>query len=73
MSHFRYTIFPQEYTPSRRLQTPSITYLSMFFTVPITFVPECVFFRYLRSNAHTLILIINILDIYNVPIEQFFT
>lgn len=73
MSHFRYTIFPQEYTPSRRLQTPSITYLSMFFTVPITFVPECVFFRYLRSNSHTLILIINILYIYNVPFEQFFT
>ena len=43
MSHFRYTIFPQEYTPSRRLQTPSITYLSMFFTVPITFVLECMF------------------------------
>lgn len=53
MSHFRYTIFPQEYTPSRRLQTPFITYLSMFFTVPITFVPECVFFRYLRSNGKT--------------------
>ena len=53
MSRFRYTIFPQEYTPSRRLQTPSITYLSMFFTVPITFVPECVFFRYLRSNGKT--------------------
>ena len=51
MSHFRYTIFPQEYTPSRRLQTPSITYLSMFFTVPIPFVPECVCFRYLRSNG----------------------
>ena len=51
MSHCRYTIFPQEYTPSRRLQTPSITYLSMFFTVPITFVPECVFFRYLRCNG----------------------
>ena len=53
MSRFRYTIFPQEYTPSRRLQTPSITYLSMFFTVPITFVPECVFFRYLRSTGKT--------------------
>ena len=73
MSHFRYTIFPQEYTPSRRLQTPSITYLSMFFTVPILFVFECIGFRYLRSNGHTLILIINILDIYNVPTEQFFT
>ena len=50
MSHCRYTIFPQEYTPSRRLQTPSITYLSMFFTVPILFVFECIGFRYLRSN-----------------------
>ena len=49
MSHCRYTIFPQEYTPSRRLQTPSITYLSMFFTVPILFVFECIGFRYLRS------------------------
>ena len=51
MSRFRYTIFPQEYTPSRRLQTPSITYLSMFFTVPILFVFECIAFRYLRSNG----------------------
>ena len=50
MSHCRYTIFPQEYTPSRRLQTPSITYLSMFFTVPILFVFECIGFRYLRSK-----------------------
>ena len=31
------------------------------------------YFRYLRSNAHTLILIINILDIYSAPIEQFLT
>ena len=69
MSHFRYTIFPQEYTPSRRLQTPSITYLSMFFTVPILFVFECIGFRYLRSNAHSLILTINILYIYNASIE----
>ena len=53
MSHCRYTIFPQEYTPSRRLQTPSITYLSMFFTVPILFVFECIGFRYLRSNGKT--------------------
>ena len=53
MSHCRYTIFPQEYTPSRRLQTPSITYLSMFFTVPILFVFECIGFRYLRSNGQT--------------------
>lgn len=51
MSHCRYTIFPQEYTPSRRLQTPSITYLSMFFTVPILFVFGCIGFRYLRSNG----------------------
>ena len=51
MSHCRYTIFPQVYTPSRRLQTPSITYLSMFFTVPILFVFECIGFRYLRSNG----------------------
>ena len=51
MSRFRYTIFPQEYTPSRRLQTPSITYLSMFFTVPILFVFACIGFRYLRSNG----------------------
>jgi hypothetical protein len=69
MSHCRYTIFPQEYTPSRRLQTPSITYLSMFFTVPILFVFECIGFRYLRSNAHSLILTINILYIYNASIE----
>lgn len=69
MSRFRYTIFPQEYTPSRRLQTPSITYLSMFFTVPILFVFECIGFRYLRSNAHSLILTINILYIYNASIE----
>ena len=51
MSRFRYTIFPQEYTPSRRLQTPSSTYLSMFFTSSIPFVSECVSFRYLRSNG----------------------
>ena len=51
MSHCRYTIFPQEYTPSRRLQTPSSTYLSMFFTASIPFVLECVSFRYLRSNG----------------------
>ena len=69
MSHCRYTIFPQEYTPSRRLQTPSITYLSMFFTVPILFVFECIGFRYLRSNAHSLMLTINILYIYNASIE----
>ena len=69
MSHCRYTIFPQEYTPSRRLQTPSITYLSMFFTVPILFVFECIGFRYLRSNEHSLILTINILYIYNASIE----
>lgn len=73
MSRFRYTIFPQEYTPSRRLQTPSSTYLSMSFTASIPFVLECVSFRYLRSNIHTLILIINILYIYNASIEQFFT
>ena len=53
MSRFRYTIFPQEYTPSRRLQTPSSTYLSMFFTASIPFVFECVCFRYLRSNGQT--------------------
>lgn len=53
MSRFRYTIFPQEYTPSRRLQTPSSTYLSMFFTASIPFVFECVSFRYLRSNGKT--------------------
>ena len=53
MSCFRYTIFPQEYTPSRRLQTPSSMYLSMFFTVSILFVLECVSFRYLRSNGKT--------------------
>ena len=51
MFRFRYTIFPQEYTPSRRLQTPSSTYLSMFFTALLPFVLECVFIRYLRSNG----------------------
>lgn len=51
MSHCRYTIFPQEYTPSRRLQTPFYHVFVDVFTVPILFVFECIGFRYLRSNG----------------------
>ena len=53
MSCYRYTIFPQEYTPSPRVQTPFTTYLSMFFTAFISFEFECALFRYLRSNGQT--------------------